>query len=85
MELFVNWNKPTYSIVKLKVTGNVFVGDANICFDATIDENKNLSLAHDYWLNKPNSQNCPPIKEYLIDGDIEVIDIKQIINKNLIK
>lgn len=83
-ELFVNWNRPTYSIVKLKVMGNVFVGDANNCFDATIDENKNLSLAHDYWLNKPDSQNCPPIKEYLVDGDIEVIEIIREINKNII-
>lgn len=82
-ELFVNWNRPTHSIVKLKVTGNIFVGDANNCFDATIDENQNLSLAHNYWLNMPNSQNCPPIKEFLVDGDIEVIEIMQIIDKNL--
>lgn len=82
-ELFVNWNRPTYSIVKLKVTGNIFVGDANNCFDATIDENQNLSLAHKYWLNMPNTQKCPPIKEFLVDGDIEVIEIMRKINKNL--
>lgn len=82
-ELFVSLNRPTYSIVKLKVTGNIFVGDANNCFDATTDESKNLLLAHNYWLNMPNLKNCPPIKEYLVDGDIEVVEIMRIINKNL--
>lgn len=82
-ELFVSLNRPTYSIVKLKVTGNIFVGDANNCFDATTDDSKNLLLAHNYWLNMPNLKNCPPIKEYLVDGDIEVVEIMRIINKNL--
>lgn len=31
----------------------------------------------------PNSQNCPPIKEFLVDGDIEVVEIMRKINKNL--
>lgn len=82
-ELFVNWNRPTYSIVKLKVTGNIFVGNANNCFDATTDESKNLLLAHNYWLNMPNLKNCPPIKEYLVDGNIEVVEIVRKLDKNL--
>lgn len=81
--LFANLNRPTYSIVKLKVTGNIFVGDANNCFDATTDESKNLLLAHNYWLNMPNLKNCPPIKEYLVDGDIKVVEIVRTIDKNL--
>lgn len=82
-ELFVNLNRPTYSIVKLKVMGNIFVGNANNCFNATTDERKNLSLAHNYRQNMPDSQNKPPIKELLIDGDMEVVEIVRIIIKNL--
>ena len=42
--LFIKLGRPTYSIVKVEVDGNVYVGDANNCFDGTIDKNKILNL-----------------------------------------
>lgn len=82
-EIFGSWGRPTYSIVKLRVAGKVFAGDANNCFDATLDENENLLLAERYWKNLPNLQNEPTIKEMLVNGDIEVIGIIKEINKNI--
>lgn len=41
------WGRPTYSIVKLRIKGNLF-------FDAVPDENENLSLVERYWKNLPN-------------------------------
>ena len=82
-ELFIAWGRPTFSIVKLKVIGNIFAGDANNCFDAALDENENLLLAEHYWRNLPNLQCEPPIKEILVNGDIEVIEIVKEINKNV--
>lgn len=74
-ELFINWGRPTYSIVNLEVRGNCFTGDANNCFDAALMEAENLLLAERYWKNLPNLQGKPPIKEILVDGHIEVTDI----------
>lgn len=82
-ELFIAWGRPTYSIVKLRVVGNIFAGDANNCFDATADENENLLFAERYWKNLPNLQGEPPIKEILVNGDIEVKEIIKEINKNI--
>ena len=82
-ELFIDWGRPTYSIVKLKVSGNVFSGDANNCFDATVNETENLLLAEHYWQNLPNPQGEPPIKEMLVDGEIEVIKVIKEINRNV--
>lgn len=83
-ELFVTWNRPTYSIVKLKIAGNMFTGDANNCFDASVNEKENLLLAERYWKNLPNLQGQLPIKEILAAGDIEVVEIKKEINRNVI-
>lgn len=74
-DLFVHLGRPTYSIVKLRIVGNAFEGDANNCFDATLDEEENLRLAKRYWENLPNAQNESPIKEILVNGDIEVVEI----------
>jgi general stress protein YciG len=52
--LFIKLGRPTYSIVKVEVDGNVYVGDAYNCFDGTIDKNKNLKLAENYWKYKEN-------------------------------
>lgn len=82
-ELFVKWGRATYSIVKLKVIGNLFEGDANNCFDATLDEIENLNLARRYWEKQPNIAKEPPIKEILVDGDIEVVQIVKQIHANL--
>lgn len=82
-ELFINLNRPTYSIVKLKIIGNMFVGDANNCFEATVYEDENLLLAERYWKNCPNKDGIPPIKEILVSGNIEVIKIIKEINVNV--
>ena len=74
--------RPTYSIIKLKIVGNIFEGDANNCFDATLNESENLLLAERYWENLPNQQNEKPIKEILVDGDIGVVEIVKEINAN---
>lgn len=82
-ELFINLNRPTYSIVKLKIIGNMFIGDANNCFEATLYEDENLLLAERYWKNCPNKDGVPPIKEILVSGHIEVIKIIKEINANV--
>lgn len=80
-EWFCDWGRPVYSIVKLKCMGNVFCGNANNCFDATLSEDENLTLAKRYWENLPNLKSEPPINEILVDGDIEVIEIIKEINR----
>lgn len=82
-KLFIRWNRPTHSIVRLKIIGNIFVGDANNCFDAVINENENLLLAKRYWRNSCNLKLAKPIKEILVNGDIEVMEIVKEININV--
>ena len=74
-ELFIEWGRPTYQIVKVKIDGNRFIGDANNCFDASLNKEENLALAERYWKNLPNLNGETPIVEILVDGDIEVIEI----------
>ncbi len=67
--------RPVYQIVKLKNMGNKFIGDATKCFNATTDRAENLILAERYWKNDSKFSDTPPIKEILVSGDIEIIDI----------
>ncbi len=80
--LFIELRRPTYSIVKVEVDGNVYVGDANNCFDGTIDKNKNLELAEYYWKYKENLEGKEPIVEILANGTIKVIEIIRENKKN---
>ena len=73
--LFKELGRPTYSIVKVEVDGNIYVGDAHNCFDGTIDKNKNLELAENYWKYKTNPDGKEPIVEILANGKIKVIEI----------
>ena len=73
--LFIELGRPTYSIVKVEVDGNVYVGDANNCFEGTIDKNKNMELAEDYWKYEKNNMGKEPIVEILVNGRIKVIEI----------
>ena len=82
-DLFVKLNRPTYSIVKLKINGNKFIGDANNCFKATSNKDDNLKNAQRYWLNLENESGANRINEILVDGEIEVVEIVEVINKNL--
>lgn len=80
---FAKIGRPTYSIIKLKIDGNSFIGDAAKCFDGHINKEENIRLAKLYWKNEPNSPNKPPIKEMLVDGIITVSEIVKEINANI--
>ncbi len=73
--LFMDWKRPTLQIVKLRVNGPVFIGDAINCFDGSVCHDENLANALRYWENAPNSEQKPPIREVLAGGDIEVVQI----------
>lgn len=74
-DFFTKIGRPTYQIVKLKVFGNCFTGDATKCFDGSLCKEKNLKLAERYWKNPKESGEKPPIVEMLVDGEIEVVEI----------
>ena len=74
---FYRVEQARYAIVRLKIADRVFVGDANNCFDATVNEAENLLLAGWYWENEPNPAKEPVIREMLADGDIEVAEIER--------
>ena len=74
-EYFIKIGRPTFQIVKIKVNGNIFTGDAVKCFDATIDKSSNLIMAERYWRNEDNSPDEPPINEILVSGELEVAEI----------
>ena len=82
-DLFVRLKRPVYGIVRLRVCGRKFVGDANNCFSATTDRVRNLALAERYWAKLPNDSGKAPINEILIDGDIEVVEIVREVRANL--
>lgn len=81
---FAEIGRPTYSIVKLEINGNCFVGDAAKCFDATTDKEENLRLAELYWGNSPHKSNEQTIEEMLVDGTITVIETVKEINENIV-
>ncbi len=78
---FVSLGRPTYSIVRLEVEGRIFEGDACLCFDGTPDQKENLALAHRYWLKESGEKT--PVMELLADGRIEVVEIVEVIRKNI--
>lgn len=82
-EYFVRLGRPTYGIAKIKVDGNCFIGDAYKCFDGTSSEEDNLRRAQLYWANGENKDGHEPIVEILVDGDIEIVDIVKVINRNI--
>ncbi len=73
--LFIELGRDVYQIVKVMVDGNVYIGDAYNCFDGTIDKNKNLELAENYWKYEKNQDGKEPIVEILASGKITVIEI----------
>lgn len=82
-KLFAKIGRPTYSIVKLKIEGNCFIGDATKCFDGRTDKKENLRLAELYWKNESNNPDEPPITEMLVDGKKTVVEIVKEINANV--
>ena len=82
-EFFIGLGRPTYQIVKLQISGRRFVGNANLCFDATSDRAYNREMAQRYWQIFPVPTGEPPIWEILVDGEIQVEKIVEEIGKNL--
>ena len=74
-EYFISLKRPTFAIVKLRVSGNLFAGDATKCFDGGVDRAENRRMAVRYWENGENPPGEPPIRELLVSGDLEVIEI----------
>lgn len=82
-KFFAKIGRPTYHIVKMKVEGNCYVGDATKCFDGKLDKQENLRLAERYWENKLDDTDNSPIFEMLVDGCITVVEIVKEINANI--
>lgn len=82
-EFFVSLGRPVYSIVKFRVDGSFFEGDACLCFDGTADQAQNLALARRYWNRKVNGE--PPVTELLVGGRLEVLEIVEEICGNIPK
>ena len=80
---FASLGRPTYHIVKLQVRGRKFVGNANLCFDATVNQEENRRLAQRYWSLALDPAGQPPIWEILADGEIRVVESVEEIGKNL--
>ncbi len=78
---FAELGRPTYSIVRLEVNGNCFIGDATKCFDGTTNKEENLRLAELYWENLRSDE--PTIEEMLVDGTITVVEVLKEINANI--
>lgn len=72
---FTDWGRPTLQIVKLRVDGRVFTGNANLCFDGTLDEAENRQKAMRYWQVGEDPDGERPIWETIADGRIEVVEI----------
>ena len=72
-EFFHQIGRKVYSIVKMKVVGRIFEGDACNCFDGTNSEEDNLKKSRHYWRNDYPTDK--PIIETLVDGKITVIEI----------
>lgn len=82
-EFFAKIGRPTYSIVKLEVNGNMFIGDATKCFDGQTDKSENMKLAEIYWANSQSDEAENEVCEILVDGEITVVEIIKEINANL--
>lgn len=73
-EYFDSLGRRVFGVVKLKITGVFFAGDAAKCFDGTADEAENRRLAQRYWENQADPQDDPPIVELLAAGEMEIVE-----------
>ena len=72
---FKEWGRATYQIVKLRVDGRCFTGNANLCFDGTPDAAENRLKAIRYWQVGEDPDGERPVWETLVDGRILVAEI----------
>jgi len=71
-KLFNSFNREVLQIVRLKVTGNYFEGDANLLpKEDGVSFSKKIDQAREYW----KSNGTSDLPELLIDGKIEVVEI----------
>ncbi len=82
-DFFADIGRPTYHIVKLKIEGNCFIGDATKCFEGKLVKEENTQLAELYWQNDPNNMSEQSVCEMLVDGYIKVVEIVKEINANI--
>ena len=80
---FAEIGRPTYSIVKLDVNGDCFMGDATKCFKGQLSKDENLKLAEIYWENSAETENQQTVREILVNGEITVLEIVKEINANI--
>lgn len=73
-EYFDRLGRQVFGVVKLKITGVFFAGDAAKCFDGTADEAENRRLAERYWENRTDPRDEPPIVELLAAGGMEIVE-----------
>ena len=84
-KFFADIGRPTYSIVKLEIQGNCFLGDATKCFRGQLNREENLRLARSYWESPADPDSPQSICEMLVDGRITVVEVVREINANLDK
>lgn len=82
-DFFIKIGRPTFHIVKLKVEGNYFEGDATKCFTAGTDKQENLRLVKLYWENEFDDSSDQAVREILVDGYIEVMEIVKELSENI--
>lgn len=71
-EIFDSYNRKVLQIVRLRVIGNCFEGDANLLPKENGDPfSQKIAQARDYW--RGNTKNELP--ELLINGKMEVVEI----------
>lgn len=71
INIFRRTNKKDFQIVKLKLTGSIFVGDASFILRQNISLNRKNEQAKMYW----NGEKKDKINEYLFVGTAVVEDI----------
>lgn len=71
LEIFKRTDKKDYQILKLKLTGKIFKGDASYVLRQNISLNKKKEQARLYW----NGIHKDNIYEYLFEGKLVVEDI----------
>lgn len=71
INIFSRTNKKDFQIVKLKLTGKIFIGDASFILRQNISLNKKKEQAKMYWSGKKKDN----INEYLFIGTAVVEDI----------
>ena len=74
INIFSRTNKKDFQIVKLKLTGNIFTGDASFILRQNISLNRKKKQAKMYW----NGEKKDNINEYLFIGTAVVEDILKI-------